>query len=148
MAKATPTFHRCYGAQPESVPGARRAVAAFAAEIGAQPNELARIRLAVSEAVTNAVLHGYRGAPGDIDVSAEVAGDELTIPVSDGGCGMQSSGGSPGMGVGLGLMAEVTDGMAIASRRSGGVELRMGFTLSAFAEPPVEAAGAAQVAAA
>ena len=145
MPRTTHSFRRRYAAAPASVPAARRAAAAFAVEIGAHPGQVAAVRLAVSEAVTNAVLHGYQDAPGDIRVTAEVAGDQLTVAVCDEGRGMHASSERSGMGVGLGLIAEVADGMTIVPRRDGGVELRMRFALTAARATSPELARPGQV---
>src|SRR5438270_4598723 len=62
-----------YPAVPESVPVARQAVVKLAADIGANDLEVDAIRLATSEALTNALLHAYDGPPGIIHVSAALA---------------------------------------------------------------------------
>ncbi len=88
------------------------------------------MRLAVSEAVTNAVLHAYRGGPGAIQVTAALAEEaELWILVADDGGGMQPNAERPGLGLGLGLISQVCDDMAIVPRSGGGVEVRIRFTL-------------------
>ena len=47
------------------------------------------MKTAVSEAVTNAEIHGYRGGPGSIFVEVETEGKELTIRVRDTGVGIR-----------------------------------------------------------
>ena len=67
-------LNESYQAVPESVPLARRALTAVAAAAGAGGERLEEIRLAVSEALTNAVLHAYRnGEIGLFHVTAAVA---------------------------------------------------------------------------
>ena len=60
------------------------------------------VRLAVSEAVSNVVVHGYRDrATGTFTVSIDWGPDELRVVVRDDGCGMQPRPDSPGAGLGL-----------------------------------------------
>ena len=68
---------------------ARTAVAAFAAPLDPMMDELCDIRTAVSEAVTNAIVHGYRGRGGTVRVRATLSEQgELTVEVIDNGCGI------------------------------------------------------------
>jgi anti-sigma regulatory factor (Ser/Thr protein kinase) len=112
-----------------SVPMARNAVTEFAAAAGASERQLESIRLAASEAVTNIVLHAYNGIAGRIHVNAAVASSELWVLIADDGRGLLPGSDSPGLGVGLALIAEITDGFAIVNRATGGTEVRMRFSL-------------------
>ena len=70
---------------------ARAAVAAFAAQLDPAVDELADLRTAVSEAVTNAIVHGYRHSPdtGSIAITVSIlAGRAIKIEVKDKGCGI------------------------------------------------------------
>jgi len=78
-----------YPAIPSAVPAARRELTEFALRAGAAPEQLQAIRLAASEALTNVVVHAYRGYAGRIYVNADLAGDELWILIGDDGCGLQ-----------------------------------------------------------
>ena len=120
-----------YPAIPSSVPAARRELTEFALRAGAEPDQLEAIRLAASEALTNVVVHAYRGYAGRIYVNADLAGDELWILIGDDGCGLQADYDSPGLGVGLALIAQSSDGLTIMNRGSGGTEVRMRFRLDA-----------------
>lgn len=80
-------------AQNESF--ARVAIAAFAVQLNPTLPEMADIKTAVSEAVTNAIVHGYRDLPagkvGTVHLSAEFSGRRmLTVTVSDDGCGIEN----------------------------------------------------------
>ena len=119
-----------YPATPESVPAARSSAADFAADAGAPPETVEAVRLAVSEAVTNVVVHAYRGQAGDIHLTAAIAARELWVLVSDDGCGHQSPAERPGLGWGLALIAESSRDFLIAERANGGTELRMRFALA------------------
>jgi anti-sigma regulatory factor (Ser/Thr protein kinase) len=127
-----------YPAVAESVSQARRAVEGFAQRCGADPETLGVIRLAVSEACTNAVLHAYadRDEAGDFVVSAEVVpagrGDHLRVVVADDGRGMVPRLDSPGLGLGLPIIAQLA--AAFEVRRApagGGTEICMRFPLAA-----------------
>jgi stage II sporulation protein AB (anti-sigma F factor) len=122
---------RTYDAVPASVPAARHTLAAFAASAGATADELDSIRLATSEALTNVVVHAYGGAPGQLHVSAAVAEDELWVLIGDDGDGLHTGGSSGGLGVGLALIAGLSDSFAIVNRSTGGTEVRMRFRLEA-----------------
>jgi serine/threonine-protein kinase RsbW/stage II sporulation protein AB (anti-sigma F factor) len=120
---------RTYDAVAAAVPAARCDLTDFAAAAGASQEEQDSIRLAVSEALTNAVLHAYRGRSGHVYVSAAVARDELWVLISDDGAGLHAGGNSPGLGIGLALIAELSDSFSVVNRSSGGTEVRMRFSL-------------------
>ena len=108
----------------------RRDVAAFATRAGMAEQGVADIRLAVSEAATNAVVHAYREAEGTLVVRARVDGHDLIVVVSDTGLGLVPRGDSPGLGLGMPLMASVTTSFSIVSTASG-TEVHMTFALPA-----------------
>jgi stage II sporulation protein AB (anti-sigma F factor) len=122
---------KSYPAVPESVPEARRAVVGLAAEVGATEEQVDAIRLATSEALTNAVIHAYEGSPGMIHVRAQADDGALSISVSDDGAGLHPRLDRRGMGLGLALIAEAADELAIHKRPTGGTELTMRFAVSA-----------------
>ena len=110
----------------------RRAVAEFARDHGASLPALESVSLAVSEALTNVVVHAYRDAPapGPVLVVVTVRGRLLTVTVADEGCGMAPRSDSPGLGLGMGLMAQVADTFEVTDRTAQpGLVLRMGFAL-------------------
>lgn len=129
MSTVGSPLNASYPAVPESVPGAREAVAELAAAAGAPPGQVGAVRLAVSEAITNAVVHAYRGSQGRVYLTAAVVSDELWVLVGDDGCGMQVRSDSPGLGLGLLLISQECDGFTVLARASGGTEVRMRFDL-------------------
>jgi anti-sigma regulatory factor (Ser/Thr protein kinase) len=117
-----------YPAVAESVPLARRALTAVAASAGAGGERLEEIRLAVSEALTNAVVHAYReGDAGHFHVTAALASGELWVLISDDGRGLHAWNDSRGLGIGLSLISGLSDDFAIVTRASGGTEVQMRF---------------------
>jgi stage II sporulation protein AB (anti-sigma F factor) len=132
------TFDRSYQAAPESVARARADVAAFAVDHGVDPSRVDDIRLAVSEAVTNAVIHGYRETSGTVHIRARHADGTLWISVRDFGCGMQPrpmETARSGMGLGLALIGRVVGELSVAPQRGEGTDVRMRFDLVSAAVP-------------
>jgi anti-sigma regulatory factor (Ser/Thr protein kinase) len=136
-------LNRSYPAVAASVRQARAAVAELAQAAGASPDKLDSIRLAVSEAVSNAVLHAYPAEPGQILVTAALAGSEFWVLVADDGGGLGTSSAKAGLGVGLTLIAQEADDFTIGPRATRGVEVRMRFDLSSGAKQFPSRGGAA-----
>ena len=117
-------------ATPAAVPGIRRAVVDFAElhGIGVPPD----VALAVSEAVTNTVIHAYRnGRAGEVRVVACAEPDRLVVVVRDYGCGMSPHPDSPGLGLGLSVIGRLCTELNIERPdEGGGTRLRMCFTAS------------------
>jgi serine/threonine-protein kinase RsbW/stage II sporulation protein AB (anti-sigma F factor) len=106
----------------------RREVAAFAKHAGMDDDGIGSVRLAVSEAATNAVVHAYRHGQGDLGVRAYIDGDELVVVVRDTGRGLAPRPDSPGLGLGMPLMASVTSSFRVVSEGAG-TEIHMAFAL-------------------
>lgn len=68
---------------------ARISVAAFAAQLDPTIEELADIKTAVSEAVTNSIIHGYENKEGIIKLECKIVGNSITIEISDSGKGIE-----------------------------------------------------------
>ena len=69
---------------------ARAAVAAFCAQMDPEATELADIKCAVSEAVTNCIVHGYRNTIGTIYITVKLCREGIVrIDVRDKGCGIE-----------------------------------------------------------
>ena len=67
---------------------ARVTVAAFATQLNPIMEEISDIKTAVSEAVTNAIVHGYEGKEGTIYMDVEISGNKLSLRVHDDGVGI------------------------------------------------------------
>jgi anti-sigma regulatory factor (Ser/Thr protein kinase) len=131
MAPEPPARWRV-SATPDQISVLRSEVTAYARRVGLDDGRLPDVRLAVSEAATNAVLHGYRDrAPGEIRVDAELTGDgqELRIVVEDDGFGPLPRPDSPGLGLGLPTIASVADAVELSAGRAAGARLSMSFLL-------------------
>ena len=109
----------------------RRAAVEFARAEGVPDLRLEDLRLAISEAVSNAVLHAFRmqDLPGTVTVTVDVTPDQFVeAVVRDDGMGMSPRGDSPGLGLGLGLIASVADALEQRLPADGvGFELSMRF---------------------
>lgn len=67
---------------------ARVAAAAFLTQLNPTLDEIADVKTAVSEAVTNAIIHGYEGLEGKVRLSCVLEGDMAVITVEDDGVGI------------------------------------------------------------
>ena len=121
-------------AEPQSASQARRAVLNALKGMAVDRDA---IGVVVSEAVTNAVLHAYRDRerPGDVHVSARVERNAVAISVSDDGLGLRPRPDSPGVGLGIPLMADLADHVEITHPRGRGVRIAAHFALMGPAGP-------------
>ena len=74
--------------------------------------------------------YGDSEVPGTLDVSATVAGDELWVIITDIGLGLRPRPDSPGLGLGLAIIAQLADGVDLVRPAEGGLELRMRFGMA------------------
>jgi serine/threonine-protein kinase RsbW/stage II sporulation protein AB (anti-sigma F factor) len=122
-----------FPAAPQSVADARRAARTAAHSYGLDARLIDAIALCVSEAVTNAVIHAYRGhvQPGCVEVEARKPDSFICIYVRDAGSGMEPRTDSPGSGFGLPMIAELASDVSIRSGdpEAPGTELAMRFDL-------------------
>ena len=69
---------------------ARVAVSAFVSQLDPTLDEISDVKTAVSEAVTNSIIHGYEGKEDEkVVIEAEISGKEVTIIISDNGRGIE-----------------------------------------------------------
>lgn len=116
---------------------ARVAVASFVAQLDPTLEQISDIKTAVSEAVTNSIVHGYGDRLGTITIRAVIrAGDEVEITISDKGRGIENiekareplyttctSGERSGMG--FTIMESFMDGLWIKSKPGAGTRVKM-----------------------
>lgn len=69
---------------------ARISVAAFAAQLDPTVEEISDIKTAVSEAVTNCIIHGYEDTEGMVKIICKIIGNSITIEISDTGKGIEN----------------------------------------------------------
>jgi anti-sigma regulatory factor (Ser/Thr protein kinase) len=94
-----------FPADPASIAEARGAVGGFARRMGLDD---ADIRLAVSEAVSNSVVHAFRGQPvGTVTLICRQEEGAMRVIVADDGGGMRPNLESPGLGLGIPLITKL-----------------------------------------
>lgn len=120
-------FHGSFPGTPDSVARIRHAISEVARDCGLSAERVHEVRLAVSEAVSNAVVHAYRERAGEIVVAAEQRDGELVVTVGDQGGGLVPRPDSPGLGLGLPLIVALTKRMEICDGDSGETEVMMAF---------------------
>jgi anti-sigma regulatory factor (Ser/Thr protein kinase) len=128
-------------AVPANVGLVRQALAGLAEQLGIEAARLADMKIALTEACTNAVLHAYddeQGGP--LEATMAVEHDRLVLSVRDYGHGLRplpSANEGPPLGFGLALIASLSDEFGIAGSRQG-TEVKIAFTLGeAEANPPL-----------
>lgn len=119
---------------PSNVGVARIAVATFAAGLDFTVPDVEEIKVAVSEAVSNAVLHAYPGGPGEVTIQAAAGDGEIIVEVEDQGVGIPdlAKAREPGfttvpdhMGLGLSFMESFMDDLSLESSPGKGTRVRM-----------------------
>jgi anti-sigma regulatory factor (Ser/Thr protein kinase) len=125
-----PLYESARPAEPANVGVLRRELSGALQPLDLSAPRLADVMLVVSEALTNAALHAYVGmASGSVALVASVSSGSLRVTVTDEGRGMVPRTDSPGLGVGLGLMARLTDALEITSPGGHGTEVCVSFEL-------------------
>jgi anti-sigma regulatory factor (Ser/Thr protein kinase) len=117
-------------AEPESVSLVRQAVTGIADMLGMSPEARDDVRIAVTEAATNVVVHAYPERAGFMRVEIWPDSEAMVIHVTDHGCGIvpQVKHGTPGLGTGIQLIAALADEMSISANDDGsGTQVGMTF---------------------
>lgn len=124
----------------ENEPFARGAVAAFCLRLNPTLDELSDVKTAVSEAVTNCIVHAYGKGEGKILIECRIEGDgnsgALHISVTDYGCGIENveqavqpffttQEGEEHSGMGFTIMQTFMSDFSVSSRKGGGTTVRM-----------------------
>jgi serine/threonine-protein kinase RsbW len=113
-------------ASPSSVAEARHELTAYAERCGWY--DLWPVKVAVSEAVGNAVVHAYPdGRGGHVRIRAHLDQGRLLVSIEDDGVGMRPRIDSPGLGIGISLIQRLTDGLVMKERSAGGVQVELCF---------------------
>ncbi|OUM96833.1 MAG: anti-sigma F factor [Thermobacillus sp. ZCTH02-B1] len=126
-----------FSSRSENEAFARIAVAAFVSQLDPTVEELNDLKTAVSEAVTNAIIHGYDGKPdGMVTIEARIEGDAVSIIVRDEGKGIEdlelarqplftSRPDLERSGMGFTIMENFMDEFDVSSEPGKGTEIRM-----------------------
>ena len=124
---------------------ARIIAAGFAAQLNPTAPELAEIKTAVSEAVTNAIIHGYENSCGMVRMTGKICGRCVEFEISDSGCGIADVEkareplftGKPDCersGMGFSIMESFMDSVEVKSRLGKGTSVKMRKTLEMQAD--------------
>ena len=115
---------------------ARSAVASFVVQLDPTVAELSDIKTAVSEAVTNAIVHGYSNTIGTVTIKVQITDNgNVIIQVKDKGVGIENitqamepmftTGGNERAGLGFAVMQTFMDRLEVFSRKDKGVRILM-----------------------
>ena len=116
---------------------ARAAAAAFVSQLDPTATELADIKCAVSEAVTNCIVHGYRDTVGQVKMTVKLCqGRIVRIEIADKGCGIAdvkqarqplftTDAAGERSGMGFTVMESFTDGVRVSSKPGKGTTVIM-----------------------
>lgn len=115
---------------------ARAAVSSFAIQLDPTIDELSDIKTAVSEAVTNCIVHAYRESIGNIYITAQIRDDySLLIRIRDKGCGIDNikqameplftTAGGERAGLGFAVMQSFMDSLKVSSKLGRGTSITM-----------------------
>ena len=115
---------------------ARSCAAAFCAQCNPTFDELSDIKCAVSEAVTNAIVHGYRDAVGEIYLAMRILPERvIRMEIRDKGCGIPdvskameplfTTGGAERAGLGFAVMESFMDSVKVRSAPGKGTRVTL-----------------------
>src|SRR3954453_7317982 len=121
-------------ARPENVAVARHAIGGFADVLEVPDQTLPDVKLAVTEACTNVVVHAYPNGEGPMALRATVVDGVLRVIVADEGRGILPRADGPGLGLGRPLIATLAESLELGTNANDQTEVCMTFRLDAV--PP------------
>lgn len=121
---------------PENEAFARTCVASFCLQLNPTLDEISDIKTAVSEAVTNCVVHAYPNRPGDILMCLEIIENSIKISITDFGVGIKnideaimpfytSKPEEERSGMGFTVMDSFMDSLSVKNNSSKGITVEM-----------------------
>jgi anti-sigma regulatory factor (Ser/Thr protein kinase) len=132
MPSTDPEIELSLPARAENVAVVRHALGALGETLEVDSSTLSDIKLAITEACTNVVVHAYDGDEGPMEIAACVEPDRmLTVVVRDEGRGFAPRLDSPGLGLGLPLIATLSESVELGRDVDDRTEVRMTFRLDA-----------------
>lgn len=130
LTLTSPDLELTLPSRAENVAIVRHALGGLAEVLDVDEQALSDIRLAVTEACTNVVVHAYPESEGPLHVSALLDAGRLTVVVRDEGRGIVPRADSPGLGLGLPLIATLTEALELGKGPDDHTEVRMIFRLA------------------
>jgi serine/threonine-protein kinase RsbW len=125
----TPDLSLTLPARAENVAVVRHAIGGLGEALDVPDQTLSDVKLAVTEACTNTVVHAYPGGEGPLEVTAYLRDERLMIVVRDEGRGIVPRTDSPGLGLGLPLIATLAEALELGTDDAQRTEVRMTFRL-------------------
>jgi anti-sigma regulatory factor (Ser/Thr protein kinase) len=129
LMPAAPDLVLSLPARAENVAVVRHAFGGLGEALSVPEQLLSDIKLAVTEACTHVVIHAYPDAEGPMEVRAVLGEEELSIVVRDEGRGVVPRADSPGLGLGLPLIATLTESLELGTGDDAATEVRMTFRI-------------------
>jgi anti-sigma regulatory factor (Ser/Thr protein kinase) len=138
MTEPPPDVRLNLPARPEGVGVVRQALSGVADALDFEEAILADMKMAVTEACTTVVVHAYAQDDGMLEVEMRAGEDGLTIVVRDQGAGIQprpTRNTPPALGLGLPLIAALSDAFELRGSTGEGTEVRMTFAYERDSDP-------------
>lgn len=131
-----------FSSKSENEAFARGVISCFALSLNPSISELTDIKTAVSEAVTNAIVHAYQKNSGEITIEAEIVDNNLHINIFDNGVGIEdvdkalepfytTSPEDERSGMGFTIMQSFMDSIRVESKKGQGTRIYMLKTIKA-----------------
>ena len=131
--KPPPELQLALPARAENVIVVRQAAAGLGEAVGLDPQRVDDLKTVITEACNNVVIHAYDDEPGPLVVTAASDGDEVEITITDHGRGFQprAADGELSLGLGLPLIASLSDSFEISGGAGHGTRMSVRFALGA-----------------
>ena len=124
---------------------ARNVIASFMLTLNPTLTEISDVKTAVSEAVTNAIVHGYKNEIGIVEINAEIDGEIIHIEIKDGGVGIENvdlakepffttGEESERSGMGFTVMSSFMDSLEVISKLNEGTTVKMSKKIARHAD--------------
>ena len=126
---AAPDLVLTLPARAENVAVVRHAFGGLGDALDVDDQVLADVKLAVTEACTNVVVHAYPDGDGPMEIAADLLDGRLAVAVRDEGRGMLPRPDSPGLGLGLPLIATLAETLELGRSSDNRTEVRMTFKI-------------------
>lgn len=127
-----PELRLALPARAENVIVVRQAVAGLGEAVGLHEQRVNDLKTVITEACNNVVVHAYDDGPGPLVVTAAASPDDVEVTIGDAGSGFQprAAAGDASLGLGLPLIAALSDSFSINGRAGEGTSISVRFALA------------------
>lgn len=131
------TLHLTLPAVAENVIVVRQALAGLGEAVGMDEQRIDDLKTVVTEASNNVVIHAYEGEPGPLELDVDARDDLVEVTVRDRGSGFQPRAADAGasLGLGLPLVASLSDSFEIHGGSGEGTSISVRFSLAPAERP-------------